>query len=396
MNKAGFCPDRLKNIDKLLSGWVERGELPCVQALVIRHGEEGYFATYGSADMEAGKPLREDSIFRIFSMSKVFTSVCMMILHEQGKYKMHDPVGKFIPEYNDVKVGTLTPLGAIELVPPKRPLEIRDLFTMTSGIPYPGGNTVSDLVLKDVYAAMEQDVKAGKPWDTQRIVREYARAPLCFHPGEHWMYGFSIDVLGALVEVMSGMKLSEFMKQHIFDPLDLKDTGFCAEGEKAERLVTMYNVDDADKFTPAEDMERRTHAPAFESGGGGLVSTARDVARFARMLLGGGELDGVRILSRKSVELMSTNHLSADQLKDYNWDTQRGYGYGLAVRVMMHPEIAGYGSVGEFAWDGMAGTWFSVDPKEDMVSVFMVQTNPGRHYRFVPLYAQAVYGAIVD
>lgn len=396
MNKAGFCPDRLKNIDKLLSGWVERGELPCVQALVIRHGEEGYFATYGSADMEAGKPLREDSIFRIFSMSKVFTSVCMMILHEQGKYKMHDPVGKFIPEYNDVKVGTLTPLGAIELVPPKRPLEIRDLFTMTSGIPYPGGNTLSDLVLKDVYAAMEQDVKAGKPWDTQRIVREYARAPLCFHPGEHWMYGFSIDVLGALVEVMSGMKLSEFMKQHIFDPLDLKDTGFCAEGEKAERLVTMYNVDDADKFTPAEDMERRTHAPAFESGGGGLVSTARDVARFARMLLGGGELDGVRILSRKSVELMSTNHLSADQLKDYNWDTQRGYGYGLAVRVMMHPEIAGYGSVGEFAWDGMAGTWFSVDPKEDMVSVFMVQTNPGRHYRFVPLYAQAVYGAIVD
>lgn len=396
MNKAGFCPDRLKNIDKLLSGWVERGELPCVQALVIRHGEEGYFATYGSADMEAGKPLREDSIFRIFSMSKVFTSVCMMILHEQGKYKMHDPVGKFIPEYNDVKVGTLTPLGAIELVPPKRPLEIRDLFTMTSGIPYPGGNTVSDLVLKDVYAAMEQDVKAGKPWDTQRIVREYARAPLCFHPGEHWMYGFSIDVLGALVEVMSGMKLSEFMKQHIFDPLDLKDTGFCAEGEKAERLVTMYNVDDADKFTPAEDMERRTHAPAFESGGGGLVSTARDVARFARMLLGGGELDGVRILSRKSVELMSTNHLSAEQLKDYNWDTQRGYGYGLAVRVMMHPEIAGYGSVGEFAWDGMAGTWFSVDPKEDMVSVFMVQTNPGRHYRFVPLYAQAVYGAIVD
>ena len=396
MNKAGFCPDRLKNIDKLLSGWVERGELPCVQALVIRHGEEGYFATYGSADMEAGKPLREDSIFRIFSMSKVFTSVCMMILHEQGKYKMHDPVGKFIPEYNDVKVGTLTPLGAIELVPPKRPLEIRDLFTMTSGIPYPGGNTVSDLVLKDVYAAMEQDVKEGKPWDTQRIVREYARAPLCFHPGEHWMYGFSIDVLGALVEVMSGMKLSEFMKQHIFDPLDLKDTGFCAEGEKAERLVTMYNVDDADKFTPAEDMERRTHAPAFESGGGGLVSTARDVARFARMLLGGGELDGVRILSRKSVELMSTNHLSAEQLKDYNWDTQRGYGYGLAVRVMMHPEIAGYGSVGEFAWDGMAGTWFSVDPKEDMVSVFMVQTNPGRHYRFVPLYAQAVYGAIVD
>lgn len=396
MNKAGFCPDRLKNIDRLLSGWVERGELPCVQALVIRHGEEGYFATYGSADMEAGKPLREDSIFRIFSMSKVFTSVCMMILHEQGKYKMHDPVGKFIPEYNDVKVGTLTPLGAIELVPPKRPLEIRDLFTMTSGIPYPGGNTVSDLGLKDMYAAMEQDIKAGKPWDTQRIVREYARAPLCFHPGEHWMYGFSIDVLGALVEVMSGMKLSEFMKQHIFDPLGLKDTGFYVEGDKAERLVRMYGVDGDDHFTPADDMDRRTQAPAFESGGGGLVSTARDVARFARMLLGGGELDGVRILSRKSVELMSTNHLSAEQLKDYNWDTQRGYGYGLAVRVMMHPEIAGYGSVGEFAWDGMAGTWFSVDPKEDMVSVFMVQTNPGRHYRFVPLYAQAVYGAIVD
>lgn len=396
MNKAGFCEDRLRNIDRLLKGWVERGELPCVQAMVTRHGELAYSAAYGASNMESGTPLRDDAIFRIYSMSKVFTSVSMMILHEQGLYKMHDPVAKFIPEYGKVRVGTLTPQGDIVLVEPKRPLEIRDLFTMTSGIPYPGGNTISGAALKELYAQMEADEKAGKPWDTQRVVREYARAPLCFHPGEHWRYGFSIDVLGALVEVMSGMKLGEFMKKHIFEPLGLKDTGFYVDPAKAERLVTMYEVDDADKFTPIPNYAECFVPPVFEGGGGGLYSTAADVTRFARMLLGGGAVDGVRVLSRKSVELMSTNHLNEAQLQDYNWETQRGYGYGLAVRVMMHPELAGYGSVGEFAWDGMAGTWFSVDPREDMVSVFMVQTNPGRHYRFVPLYAQAVYGAIVD
>ena len=396
MSGTGMCPERLGAVDRLLSGWVERGELPCVQALVMRHGEEAFSASYGMADMEKGAPLRDNSIFRIFSMSKVFTSACMMQLHERGLYKMHDPLSKFIPEYKDVKVGTLTPLGDIEMVAPKRPIEIRDLFTMTSGIPYPGGNTVSDLVLRELDAQREADEKAGRSWDTQRIVREFARAPLCFHPGEHWRYGFSIDVLGALVEVLSGMKLGEYMQRNIFEPLELEDTGFWVSGEKAQRLVTMYEVDEAGRFTPVDDFAEQTQAPAFESGGGGLLSTARDVATFARMLLGNGELNGRRLLSRKSVELMRTNHLTPEQLVDYNWETQRGYGYGLAVRVMMNPEKAGYGSVGEYAWDGMAGTWFSIDPSEDMVSVLMVQTNPGRHYRFVPLYAQAVYGSIAD
>lgn len=396
MNKTGMSAARLRNIDRLLSGWVERSELPCVQAMVTRHGECAYSRAFGLADIESKKPLQTDAIFRIYSMSKVFTSVCMMILYERGLFKMHDPLGKFIPEYNDVRVGTLSPKGDIILEKPARPIEVIDLFTMTSGIPYPDEDTISDTVLAGLNRQMRADAAAGQPWDTQRVVRSFAKAPLCFQPGAHWRYGFSLDVLGGLVEVLSGMKLGEFMRQHIFDPLGLEDTGFWVDAAKLDRLVKMYNVDASNSFTPTDDGGRFLHKPAFESGGGGLLSTAADVTRFARMLLGGGELDGVRVLSPRSVKLMRTNHLNETQLEDYDWDTQRGYGYGLAVRVMLHPEIAGYGNVGEFAWDGMAGTWFSVDPAEDMVNVFLVQTLPGRHYSFVPQYAQTVYAAIAD
>lgn len=396
----GMDTQKLKNnLDALLSGRVADGQLPCVQAMVFRRGAEVYSGAFGFRDLESKDALTEDAIFRIYSMSKVFTSVSAMMLFEQGKFKMHDPLSKFFPAFEHSRVVQHGPSGQISYVKPNRPIIIRDLFTMASGVPYGGGETISEKAVMDVWARMERDEKNGVIWDVERYMAELAKVPLNFHPGDHWWYGYSIDLLGMLVEKLSGMKLGEFMKARIFDPLGLVDTDFFVPQEKLNRFVTMYEGNPGG-FRPVgaghPEYDPYMARPAIESGGGGLVSTARDVGIFIQMLANLGELNGVRILSRRSVELMRTNHLSAPQLIDYDWDTQRGYGYGLGVRVMMHPEIAGYGNVGEFAWDGMAGTWFMADPAEQLSAVFLVQTNPGNHYHHVPYFAQAVYGAIAD
>ena len=389
----GFDEQKLhRNLDRLLGGWVENGALPCPQALVYRKGETAYSRGFGWADLEERRALDEDAIFRIFSMTKVFTSVAAMMLHEEGRFKMHDPLSKFMPEFKQTMVAEADASGQVKLVAPRRGIIIRDLFTMASGIPYQGEATLGERYVDRLIDRAERDGKAGKPWILQRYTQELAKVPLTFHPGEHWWYGMSIDLLGALVEALSSQTLGAFMRGRIFEPLGLRDTAFCLPAEKERRLVTMYDVSAKGAFKPTG---LRLWYPV-ESGGGGLMSTLRDVGRFARMLLGEGALEGARLLSRKSVELMRTNHLSDRQLQDYNWDTQRGYGYGLGVRVMERPEIAGFGTAGEFAWDGLAGTWFAVDPAEQMIAVFLMQTNPGRHYDFVPYFAQAVYGAIDD
>jgi len=389
---SGFDEAKLTaNLDALLGGWVSTGVLPCVQAVVHRHGTTAYSRSFGVSDLDTAEPLADDAIFRIFSMTKVFTSVSALMLLEEGRYKMHDPLSAYFPEFAHMQVAETGPSGEVRLVPARREIIVRDLFTMATGWTYPGESCPTERALT---AALYDNPEA--PMGPAEFLTALAGVPLAFHPGEHWRYGFSIDVLGCLVAHLSGQTLGEFMYQRIFEPLGLVDTGFYLPVDKVKRLVTMYDVDDAGAFTPATFGAPYTAPPALEGGGGGLVSTVADVTRFARMLLGEGELDGVRLLSRKSVELMRTNHLTPQQLADYTWDTQRGYGYGLGVRVMMHPEIAGYGTVGEFAWDGLAGTWFAIDPTEDLVAVLMVQTNPGRHYRFIPLYAGTVYGAIAD
>ena len=399
MSEHGFDSKKLtSNMDKLLGGWVEDKALPCVQAMIMRRDELAYDNVFGWADMEKQLPLKPDSIFRIYSMTKVFTSVSMLMLLEEGRYKMHDTLSKFFPEFKDTMVAEYDEANRLSFVKPHREIIIRDLFTMASGIPYAADATTAERAMMEAMNRAQVDRDKGAPWDSRKMMREVAKCPLAFHPGEHWWYGYSIDVLGALVEYFTDKPLAEFMRERIFEPLGLEDTGFYVPEDKIDRLVTMYDVSEAGVFTPTvpDYVGEWLIPPVRASAGGGLLSTAKDVLRFAQMLLHEGELDGVRLISRKSVELMRTNHLSSQQLVDYNWDTQRGYGYGLAVRVMMHPEVAGFGSVGEFAWDGYAGTWFSVDPSEQMVSVFLVQTAPGRHYQFVPNFAQVMYGAIAD
>jgi CubicO group peptidase (beta-lactamase class C family) len=379
---------------------VEGGEQPCVQALVLRHGEVAYSGAFGWVNIEEKKPLPQDAIFRIYSMTKVFTSAAMLMLLEEGRYRMYDPLSKYIPEFKDANVVEHDAAGRPQLVPARREIVIRDLFTMASGIPYPGEGSLSEQAMGKVFARFEAQRKKGDPWDTLRMAQEIGKnVPLTFHPGEHWWYGYSIDILGALVCVLSGKPLDVFLKERIIGPLGLEDTDFWVPEGKLNRFVTMYNVTAKGALSPiprAKDESQFYTPEPFHRGGGGLVSTARDVGRFAQMLLGFGEFEGKRLLSRKSVELMRMNHLTPQQMADYNWNTQRGYGYGLAVRTMLDPAKAGYGTLGEFAWDGMAGTWFSVDPTEDMVCVFLAQTVPGRHEEYPPLFAQAVYGAIAD
>ena len=206
------------------------------------------------------------------------------------------------------------------------------------------------------------------------------------------MYGFSIDVLGAVIEVLSGKTLGEYLKENIFDPLGMKDTGFFVPAEKHDRIATLYHIQENLK---PEKRDYPSAAPAFESGGGGLFSTVRDYSRFAQMLLHKGTLDGVRILGRKTIDLISTDHLTPEQRKGDSWDTQRGYGYGLGVRVMTNPELAGInGSVGEWGWDGAFGNWFCVDPKENLTCVYLTTNLPGDHYRFIPKLMASMYASL--
>ena len=225
---------------------------------------------------------------------------------------------------------------------------------------------------------------------------EYAnlvgQLPLAFEPGERWMYGFSIDILGAVLEALTGKTLGEYLKENIFDPLGMKDTGFYVPQEKFDRIATLYHINEGLK---PEERWFCTEKPSFESGGGGLYSSLHDYSRFAQMLLHGGTLDGVRILGRKTVDLISTDHLTPEQRKGDSWDTQRGYGYGLGVRVLTNPELAGInGSVGEWGWDGAFGNWFCVDPKENLTCVYFTTNLPGDHYRFIPKLMASMYASL--
>jgi CubicO group peptidase (beta-lactamase class C family) len=390
--KGGFSGTRLRNIDDYLTRIIDQGEVAGAGALIFRHGEEAYYKSFGFQDRERKVPMTNDTIYRIYSMSKTFTIVTAMTLYEKGLFKLHDPIGEFIPAFKDVKVAAHDERGQLRIVEAARPVTFEHLFTMTSGIPYPGPDSYSSR------AAAEGQARIKDELTTRKAAEMMAGVPLCFHPGDYWMYGFSHDVLGALIEVLSGKSLGAYMNEVIFEPLALTDTAFFVPQEKRSRLATAYE-------RTGEGLKEKTDLgpvalspPAFESGGGGLCSTLRDVGRYGRMLLGSGKLGEERVLSRKTIELIRRNHVIPDQrLKQFGFPSQAGYGYGLGVRTMTDTAAAGLnGSPGEWAWDGMLGTWYCVDPAEDMVAVFLVQRYPGANENLPKRFAQTVYGAIDD
>jgi CubicO group peptidase (beta-lactamase class C family) len=394
----GLCSKRLENVDAYLARIVEQGKVSGAAGMITRHGIEAYCASFGMRDIAKKAPLKNDAIYRIWSMSKTFTVVAAMTLYEKGLFRLHEPIADFLPAFKDMKVAEQDKRGVISLVPAKRPITFEHLFTMTSGLPYPGEGSYSAMAMAEIQRKAGRDAGSGKPWNTARMVDEVANTPLCFHPGEQWLYGFSHDVLGRLVEVISGKTLGEYLKETIFTPLGLKDTAFYVPKEKQDRVVTPYRLgpkgleeikDGHDNASP--------NPPVFESGGGGLCSTMTDCARYAQMLLGGGRLGNERVLSRKTIELIRTNHVEIPLLRPAYFPHMTGYGYGLGVRTMLNTAEAGLnGSLGEWAWDGMMGTYYCVDPAEDMTALFFIQLISDINSDLQRGFVQTAYSAIDD
>jgi CubicO group peptidase (beta-lactamase class C family) len=320
-----------------------------------------------------------------------------MTLYEKGLFKLQDPIAEFLPAFKNMKVAEHDERGIMNLVPAKNPVTVGHLFTMTSGVPYPGPESFSSRALQEIQARCLNGNGGGA---TAEIVDAVAEAPLCFHPGEYWMYGFSHDILGRLIEVISGKRLGEYLAETIFAPLGLADTAFYVPPEKRSRLAKAYTLAETGLMEIhglATDPGEYSSPPAFESGGGGLVSTLDDMGRYGNILLNFGKLDGYRLLSRKTIELIRQNHTNPAHIRAWGFKAQQGYAYGLGVRAMNDTAAAGLnGSPGEWGWDGMLGTYFCVDPEEELVAVFMIQRIPGSLEDLAKRFAQTVYGAIDD
>jgi CubicO group peptidase (beta-lactamase class C family) len=403
---VGMSAERLARIDPIMQKHVDEGGFAGLSVLVARHGQIVFGAQYGYRDKEAGKPLTEDTIYRIYSMTKPIVSTALMMLFEEGRIRLIDPVAKYIPAFAATKV--MTADGA--LVDPVRPMTVRDLLTHTSGLTY---DWMQESPVSEQYlnARLINDGTRS----LESMVNELAQIPLAFQPGTRWHYSLGIDVAARLVEVVSGGPLGEFLRERMFGPLGMDDTGYAVPADKLDLLSAMYGLPDicAKDQTMGALIEAAlsgvnqrsdvsdtypTDAPdVFARGGHGLYSTAGDYMRFGQMLLNGGELDGRRLIGRKTLELMHSNHLPPALLPyEIAGIPSPGFGFGLGSRVMMDPAATGGpGSVGEFGWAGAAKTYYWVDPVEDVVGVLMSQYMVGLQMPEQDLRA-LTYQAIVD
>lgn len=374
---AGLDPARLVRIDKLIQAAVDNAEIPGAVAIVVRHGKIGYHRGFGYADLEQKRPIQLDSIFRIASMTKAVTSVGTMILYEQGRFRLNEPVSKYLPEFKNPKVLVkVAENGDFVTEPAKREITIRDLLTHTSGIGYPFAATP----LKEAYrTAGVIDGLTENQLVVRDVMKKLAQLPLLHHPGEKWTYGLNTDVLGHLIEVVSGQSLALFFEEQIFRPLKLQDTFFYLPEDRAARLVKLYAAVADGRLVPEgiiREFGARASYPiegakSYFSGGAGLSSTAYDYARFLSMLLNRGTLDGTTVLSRKSVELMRTPHFT-----DYGGAASD---FGLGFNVVQDLGATGeVGSEGTYSWGGAFYTSYWIDPNEQMVAVLMSQLRPAR------------------
>ena len=368
----GFASDRLARIDPFIAAQMATGCLPGASVLVMRHGKIVFTKVYGKADADRGTPLAADSLFRIYSMTKPVTGVAMMILFEQGKWHFDDPVTRFIPEFKDLRVfKSVGPDGTLVTEPLSRPPTMRELVTHAAGFAY--GLDESTPYDKAYHAA--DFMRAPS---TNEAIARIAALPMFDQPGQHWHYSAAADIQGYIVERLSGQTLADFMQTHIFGPLRMNDTGFYVPPEKMRRFVVLKQVDAQQmKLVDPNSILNFDYSrpPKVASGGAGLVSTLRDYARFAQMLVNGGELEGVRILSPAAVKLMDSNQLADDiRAKPEAFSVASGVGFGVDVSVTLDTAKAGtLGGLGSFGWGGAAGTNFWGDPTNDVVVVSMMQ-----------------------
>ena len=392
---AGLDAERLGRIGAhLRSRYIEPGKIAGAQVAVVRRGVLGYFESFGQQDRERGVAVADDAIWRLYSMTKPITGVAMMTLYERGHFQLDDAVERWIPEWRNMTVRETAADGSTQIVPAHRPPTIRDILSHTSGIGYGEGN--DDLVLG------ERNWLSGH--DLQSMARCFGEWPLRFQPGAHWLYSHGMDVAAALVEIISGQPYDEYLRTAVFEPLGMTDTAFWVPESKVGRFAACYGRNARKELVLVDDPERSTYlrSPKLFNGGGGLVGTTADYVRFATMLANGGSLDGTRLLGRKTVELMTCNHLPGDgDMADfalpmgYGEVGFAGAGFGLTVAVSKGPQATGVvGSAGEFMWGGAASTTFWVDPAEELAVVFMTQLLPSGTFNFRSQLKALVYAAL--
>ena len=385
-------------IDRLITSEIRQNNLAGANILLLKNEKELYCQSYGMADIERGIPMTRDSLFRIFSMTKPVTCAAVMLLMERGILDLYDPVSRYLPGFRNQTV--LNPDGSTS--PVMREMQIRDLLNMTSGLSYPDDCTPVGKMVAALFDEMTDTQDAGHGFSTVTLANRLGQLPLCYHPGSRWQYSTSADVLGAVIEVVSGKRFSDFLKEEFFLPLEMPDTDFYVPDDKKHRFTQLYrctpqsalvasqltdvvNALSSSNMTAPEQMNIRpelgknlgmegyAHRPVFESGGAGLVSTIDDYAHFATMLLQKGTYHGKRILSPKTAAFMCSPQLDDSFAKDLNWASLRGYRYGNLMRYLVDRSDATNADLGEFGWDGWCGTYFTVDPSEDFIMLYFVQ-----------------------
>lgn len=386
---VGISTERLDKLNDVMREYVDKGQLAGIQTAIMRKGQLVHFDTYGLANVEEKKPLQDDSMWRIYSMTKPIVTVALMMLYEEGKFQLKDPLHIYLPVLKELKVHH--PDG--QTLPAKNDIRIIDLLRHSSGLGYGWGpNTYVDSLYRATNIWAQPDLKA--------FVKHLSTLPLYHEPGTAFRYGVSTDVLGRLVEVLSAMPLDKFLAERIFQPLGMQDTFFEVPDEKEGRFVTSYRTDKEGKLQVIDHPKRSryTRNVSLFSGGGGLVSTSYDYLRFCHMLLNGGQLEGKRLLSPKTIELMTLDHLVDISYGGFGIHLpSSGLGFGLGFSVVKDVAATGAtGSTGTYGWGGAAGTYFGIDPQEELIYLLMIQLRPYSHLKAREKFRTMVYQSIIE
>lgn len=397
--RAGFDPARLSRITAHLErSYIEPGKIAGCQLIVSRHGTPAYYAALGRMDIERDKPMQDDTIFRIYSMTKPITSIALMQLFEDGHFQLNDPVSRFIPEWKDQKVWVAGDADDMQTKAPDQPMTFRHVLSHSGGLTYGATNHPVDKVYRRV------GVNRDRSETLDTFIMKLASVPLRYEPGSAWMYSLSTDVCGALVERISGKPFDVYLKEHIFDPLGMVDTSFFVPEEKQERFAANYqrNPDKTLKLIDDPASSQYLRPPSFFSGGGGLTGTLADYYRFVEMLRNGGELEDTRIIGPRTLELMTQNHLAGGKtltemaIGAFSETAYDGVGFGLGFAMTLDGVAAGSLGEGDYYWGGAASTIFWVDPFEDLTCVFMTQLMPSATFNFRGQLKNIIYSSIVE
>lgn len=387
--------EKLKYLSSVINEEIDSNKISGASTAIVKDGKVIFREEYGYADIEKGKKMDKDTIFRLFSLTKPITATAAMILFERGIIDLETPVKNYINGFENMFV-----IKDGEYIPANSDITLNHLLNMTAGMVYGGDWCESGAQMQKLYDELKIRMADGEEFTTMQIAEFLAQKPLMFHPGESWTYGTCADVMGAVIEKVSGMKFSEFLKKEIFDPLEMNDTGFYIPSQKYDRLAQIYYYDEAEKESKVFNdfhllLTNYKKPPAFESGGAGLVSTLDDYIKFTGMLLGKGEYNGKRILGRKTVEYMTSDQLTEWQKPALYYGATKGYGYGNYLRVLTDKAAASTNaSLGEYGWDGWTGDYVTISPEDNMIFLYFIQRCGAGCNETTRKLRQIVYGAL--